>query len=170
MQPHNNIAFAWSLTQTYSLRTGTAKATFFQDNRYIRALNQALRAEYSLREWCCDDDLPEDLQDIFLAILPNHDRAIQTLKRLIIALRGLPVEPSADLGHEISRVAFRMVALVPSSFSTKAQLKAFLQAERNLIRRYQALIKVAPNQEQREALRDICSTHRTALAFYAPIR
>lgn len=163
MTSQAHIAFSWSLSRSYALRAGGVKSTLFQDNRYIRALNQTLRAEWSLLDWCCDQDLPEEVKDTILTLVPTHDHATKILKRLIISQRGLPLEPSPDLGQEISRVAFKMVAIIPSRISNRAHLKAFLQAERNLCRRYLALIKLAPGLHDREALKSLLKEHRTSL-------
>lgn len=134
--------YAISFKPSRSLR----QASIFQENDYIRALNQLLQLELgtiALYRRCFDRWI--DANELRFA--ESHQHAAKNLVNLIVANRGIPDKDRLALPAEISIFVTRLSLHLGSKIGHETARRVCLRMEKMLRRRYHAVLDLAPARD-----------------------
>lgn len=147
-------------------RRGCCKApiTTFQNNEYIHRLNRTLQAEMRALSGCRSLLSRQPSAAALHQAITDHDFAARELARLVIANRGVP-EDKATLSFGLTQTLIRVCSAIPVRLFEKASYSTLIVLEKNLSRRYNRLLVVAPlrDQELLGNLKSLAEQHQANL-------
>lgn len=134
-------------------RRSISYASLFENNHYIRLLNQLLQLELGSIElyMSCQRELAEfKLENL----AEGHRRQAKNLVNMIINNRGIPLKSGFAFSSELSLIASRIGRHLPSSVARRTCLTSCIQLEKAIRRRYHQALSEAPYRD-----RELLSEH-----------
>ncbi len=134
-------------------RRSISYASLFENNHYIRLLNQLLQLELGSIELYAG--CRHELSDCQLENLAEaHRKQAKNLVNMIINNRGIPLKKGFAFSSELSLMAFRIGRHLPLSVARRACLSSCIQLEKSMRRRYHQALAEAPYRD-----RELLSEH-----------
>ncbi len=121
--------------------------SLFENNNYIRLLNQMLLMELGAVELYqrCALVMSGIDADCFAA---EHQMHAQGLTSMIISNRGIPDKEKFSFPSEISLFAYRLGRVLPDNMARKTNLTNCVRLEKSLRRRYHLALNAAPYRDR----------------------
>lgn len=128
-------------------RASASRIGLFQDNPYIRALNEILQYEltaiHTYRKAIRRFGRAQHLS----RIIDDHVSASKTLVNMIISHRGIPADHGSHAAAITARTILTFDGVIPGRIRTIAQSYAIRQFESTLVDRYDFALSMAPQSD-----------------------
>lgn len=144
-------------------------ASLFENNNYLRLLNQLLLMELGAAELYQKCSPSIQIIDREQAIL-KHQQHARSLTLMIISNRGIPDRDKFSFSSEISLLASRIGRHLPNNMARRTSLTSCLQLEKALDRRYQQAIQEAPYRDRAALAEHSHSIQGHIASLQAPVR
>jgi bacterioferritin (cytochrome b1) len=124
-----------------------SSAALFENNHYVRLLNQLLQLELGSIELYarCRDELADCQLE---GLLDTHRQQSKNLVNMIVTNRGIPSRDGFSFSSELSLMASRIGRHFPERLARHTTLVSCLQLEKTLRRRYHQALAEAPYRDR----------------------
>ncbi len=140
-------------------RTGFAtRVGFYEDNSYIRLLNQILQMELGSVELyqncaaCLDQGQASSFRD-------EHQEQAKVIRNMILSNRGLPSLTGFVFSSELSLFTTKISRHLPEDFARRTTRVSCLQVEKSLRRRYKLALDEAPYRDRSQLTEHVQRIH-----------
>ncbi len=148
-------------TMSFQLpRSGYApRAAFYEDNGYLRLLNQILQLELGSVELYrkCGSKLDVDQAETFAE---EHRLQARAINSMILSHRGIPSHNGFAFSSEISLLTTRISRHFPEDFARRTTRASCLQVEKSLRRRYKQALDAAPYRDRMQLTEHVQCIHQ----------